>query len=60
MIKYLEANLTGNPIDDSDPDNLAVDEEQNSEESPTTVSKASNEIKFILKKKIRQKSIKRQ
>ena len=53
MIKYLEANLTGNPIDDSDPDNLAVDEEQNSEESPTTVSKASNEIKFILKKKIR-------
>ena len=44
MIENLEANLTGAPIDYSNPDDLLVAEESSSDEAITAVDKANNEI----------------
>ena len=49
MIEYLEADLTGNKIDASNPDNSAVAEEANYDEAITAVAKASNETEIDLK-----------
>ena len=43
-IEYLEANFTRAPIDVSNPDSLAVDEEGNYDEAITAVAKASNDM----------------
>ena len=44
IIQYLEDNLTGAPIDASNPDNLAVAEVENDYETITEVAKARNEM----------------
>ena len=48
MIEDLKANLTGAPIDASNPDNSAVYEEANADESINAVAKASNEMEIDL------------
>ena len=48
MIEYLEANLTGAPIDSSDNENLSVAEQVNSDEAITAVAKDSNEMEIDL------------
>ena len=40
----MEANLTGKPIDASNPDNLTVAEEENSDEAITAVAKDRNDM----------------
>ena len=49
MIEDLEADLSGAPIDASNPDNLEVTEEENTDESTTVVSKAYNGMEIDLK-----------
>ena len=49
MIEYLEADVSGALIDASNPDNSAVTEEANPNESTTIVAKADNETEIDLK-----------
>ena len=42
----MEANLTGSPIYASNPDNLAVAEDANSDKTTTAVAKSSNEMEI--------------
>ena len=48
MIEYLEADLTGNKIYASNPDNSAVAEEANYDEAIIAVSKAKNDTEMYL------------
>ena len=48
IIEDLEANLTGTSIDASNPDDLVLAEEGNSNESITVVAKASNDMEIYL------------
>ena len=48
MIEYLEADLTGAPIDVSNTDDSEVAEEANADESTTEVAKARNETDIDL------------
>ena len=49
MIEDLEAELTGSPIDASNPDNQAVAKEENADDAITAVAKARNETEIDIK-----------
>ena len=44
----MEADLTVSPIDASNPDDLAVAEESNSDEAITAVAKSSNDMDIFI------------
>ena len=48
MVEDLEANLTGAPIDASNPDDSAVAEEANSDEAFTVIAEDNNETEIDL------------
>ena len=49
MIEYLEADLTGAPIYDSNTDYVALAEVENAEEPITAEAKDSNDMEIYLK-----------